>query len=86
MEFISTDGEWSNIYVDGELVLEFRNQGKQSIRLTPGIHHVEIKDFMDREVWASGTLSVGAVDPLKIGFAKKAAPQSYNDPAALKLD
>lgn len=82
VQFLSTDGEWANVYVDGEKVAEFRNNTKGTVELTPGMHTVEIRDFMENAVWAKGQLRVGSVDPLKVGFSKKGTVEVYNDPNA----
>lgn len=82
VQFLSTDGEWANVYVDGEKVLEFRNNNKGTVTLTPGLHTVEIRDFMENQTWAKGQVKVGAVAPLKIGFSKQGTVEVYNDPGA----
>ncbi|HNC97825.1 MAG TPA: hypothetical protein PKW90_16975, partial [Myxococcota bacterium] len=85
VEFLSTDGEWSNVYIDGEKVAEFRNSRKLTTTLVPGIHAIEVRDFMENEVWYKGKIHVdGSVDPLKIGITKGTKPEVYNDPNALR--
>ena len=85
VEFVSRDGEWANIYVDGEKVADFRaNDKKKSVTLTGGVHKVEIKDFMESTTWNTGSLTLGYTCPLKIGFGATGAPEVYNDPGAWK--
>jgi hypothetical protein len=86
VELLRQDDTWANVFVDGELVAEFRvGDQKQTITLAPGPHRLEVRDFMNGTTWASGTLEVRAsADPLKVGFAKGRRPVVYNDPKAFR--
>ncbi len=85
VEFVSRDGEWANVYVDGEKVADFRaNDKKKAVTLAGGAHRVEIRDFMESTTWNTGSLTVGATCPLKIGFGATGMPEVYNDPGAWK--
>lgn len=83
VEFSSIDGEWANVRVDGELVAEFRNgDAKKAVTLDPGPHTVEVRSFMDDDVWAKGTLIVSGGGTIKVGIAEGRAPEVYNRPGA----
>lgn len=73
--FTATD--WANVRVDGDL-LELRNDHSASVTLPAGPHTVEVRDFMDNEVWAKGTLLVSGGGTIKIGVVKGGAPEIYN--------
>lgn len=75
--FTATDGSWSNVRVDGDL-LELRNGSVATATLAPGPHTVEVRDFMDNEVWAKGTLLVTGGGTIKIGIAEDRVPEVYN--------
>lgn len=79
VEFRSVDGEWANVRVDGELVAELRNGDEaRAVTLEPGPHTVEVRNFMDDEVWATGSLLVSGGGTIKIGIAEERAPEVYN--------
>ncbi len=83
VQFASTDGEWADLYVDGEKRQEFRvGTAPVVLSLTPGMHKVEIKDFMGSETWASGHLNVSGTTEIKLGFGKTSGVEVYNLPGA----
>lgn len=82
VELLPLDGQWANVWIDGEKVGEFRvNAPKKVITLAAGRHKVVVQDFMDNEVYASGYLELGAVSPVRIGFDDDGV-EVYNDPKA----
>ena len=77
------DSAWANVRVDGRLVAELRGASDlERVSLSPGIHQVEVRDFMDRELWSSGRLVVGCTSLLEMGIGEDRAPIVYNDPNA----
>jgi hypothetical protein len=82
VELLPKDTEWSNVWIDGEKVAEFRvGDTKKSISLAPGPHRVEVRDFMETDTWVTGTLLVAAPGPMKFGF-KEGQAEVYTDPKA----
>lgn len=83
VEFRSIDGEWADLYVDGEKIAEFRvNSPPATVRLTPGAHKVEVRDFMGNETWDAGHLMVVGGGTIKVGFGEKSGVEVYNLPQA----
>lgn len=82
VELLPLDGQWANVWIDGEKVGEFRvSSPMQTVSLPAGRHKVVVQDFMDREVYASGYLELGAVSPLRLGFDADGV-EVYNDAKA----
>lgn len=74
--------DMSNVYVDGQRVVEFRTGDKsKTVTLMSGIHTVEIKSFTEFDTWFKGTLLVTPGEPMKVGFAEDEAFEVYNRPA-----
>lgn len=85
VELTPIDGTWANVRIDGRLVAELRGFDKTvSLTLPPGIHTIEVRDFMDDDVWSRGQLIVGGTPTLRIGIDEDAAPMVYNDPGAFR--
>lgn len=83
VEFRSVDGEWADLYVDGEKRAEYRvNSPAVVLSLTPGAHKVEIRDFMGSETWDTGHLMVVGGGTMKVGFGKKSGVEVYTAPQA----
>lgn len=83
VELVRTGTDWMNVYVDGEKVAEFRNtETRKQLTLPPGPHRLEIKDFMEDEVKAVGTLTVTGPGPMKVGFDGKGRVDPYTHPGA----
>jgi hypothetical protein len=81
VEFLRTDTEWADLYVDGQKVAEFRvSESKKLVKLTPGLHKVEIRAFMSDSPYVSGHLTV-AGPGMKVGFSEKGV-EVYNIPQA----
>ncbi len=78
--FRVTDESWANVYIDGKLVYEPRAFAEEkTISLSTGEHHIEVKDFMDNDVWCRGTLVVDGWTDLIIGLAEESQIQVFND-------
>ena len=85
VELIPRNTEWSNVWIDGEKVAEFRvGDGKKNVVLIPGPHRVEVRDFMEDETWIIGTLYVTGPGPMKFGFSEAGA-EVYTHPEAWTL-
>ncbi len=85
VELMPRNTEWSNVWIDGEKVAEFRvGDGKKNVVLSPGPHRVEVRDFMEDETWVIGTLYVTGPGPMKFAFAEDGA-EVYNHPEAWTL-
>jgi len=77
--FVSRDGRWANLYVDGELAAYITNEGEAGLSLSPGVHMVEIRDSRGRQTWHRGALTVTPGLPLEVGFARDLSPQVMGD-------
>ena len=56
----SVNNAWYDLYVDGELRLESRNDGQLVVQgLRPGRHHVRVTPFVGRGVWSEQIVEVG---------------------------
>ncbi len=85
VELIPRNTEWSNVWIDGEKVAEFRvGDAKKNVVLTPGPHRVEVRDFMEDETWVIGTIYVTAPGPMKLSFSEEGA-EVLNRPEAWAL-
>lgn len=73
--------DMSNVYVDGQRLIEFRTGDKsKTITLMSGMHTVEIKSFTEFDTWFKGTLLVTPGEAMKIGYAEDEALEVYNRP------
>jgi hypothetical protein len=78
LEFVNRGG-WSNVFVDGTLVHEFRGKEKSIvIDLTTGPHEVQFRDFQDREDWGHGTVTVYPDFVVELHFGLPDAPLALN--------
>ncbi len=66
----STDGEWADVYVDGKMVSEFRNESEKVVWISPGVHQVEVRDFMANSAYSRARIDTAYVDHLTIGIAE----------------
>ena len=83
--FRVTDDSWSNVYVDGKKVYEPRAMAEEkTITLSVGEHTIEVKDFMDDDVWCKGTLYVDGHTDLVIGLAEEQPIEVFNDRSAFR--
>lgn len=84
VRLLRQDDAWANVFVDGQLVAEFRvGDQEKVVPLLPGPHTVEIRDFMNKVSWARGVLTVRAGDgALHVGFGEARRVEVYNDPEA----
>ncbi|MEE2829424.1 MAG: hypothetical protein VX498_09560, partial [Myxococcota bacterium] len=81
--FRSTDEEWTNVYLDGKKVWELRaGRPEKTITVRRGEHTLEVRDFMDNEVWCKGRLYVDGHTDLVIGIAEDSPVEVYNDSGA----
>ncbi len=55
------NGDWYNLYVDGELRIEARAMDKKKAvgGLEAGTYHIRVNEFMDNETWSEGRLTLG---------------------------
>ncbi|MBN2798178.1 MAG: hypothetical protein JXX28_03455 [Deltaproteobacteria bacterium] len=74
----STDGEWADVVVDGKVVLELRNEDEGMAWVSPGVHTVEIREFMEDEPYARGRLDTGYAPQITLGITEGAPVQCYN--------
>lgn len=82
--FRSLDKAWMNVYVDGRQVGELDSFDLQvRVHLEPGVHRVEVRDFMDRRVIDSGWLTVKRGQDLALGVGEHRGLLVYTDPRAL---
>ncbi len=80
---ISRESSWSNVWLDGELVWEFR--GKTSgmrLHIPPGTHELAFKDFQNRNTWASGTVQAAQDAPVEIRFGMSTGAEAFETPSA----
>jgi len=81
--FRVTDDSWSNVYLDGRKVYEPRAMAdEKTISVSVGEHTIEVKDFMDNDVWCRGTLIVDGHTDLIIGLAEEKSIEVFNDRGA----
>jgi len=82
VELLPKGTDWCNVWIDGEKVAEFRvGDTKKLVSLSPGVHTVEVRDFMESDVWLKGQLVVSGPGPVKFGF-EEGLGEVYTDPAA----
>ncbi len=81
MELISRDGEWANVYVDGEFVAAVSSmQPHARLELIAGTHFLEIVDPRTGERWDSGDLDVLSDITLKVGFGREVDLEVHDHP------
>lgn len=74
----STDGEWADILVDGELVLEIRNDAEEQVIITPGHHTVEVREFLEEEPYTRGSLITGTAAVVTLGITEDEPTVCYD--------
>jgi hypothetical protein len=80
--FVSRDGRWANLYIDGELAGYLTNDASAEVLVSPGVHDVEIRDSRGRQVWHRGELVAVSGQALEIGFARDLEPQAMGQEGA----
>ncbi|MBW1879830.1 MAG: hypothetical protein JRJ84_15820 [Deltaproteobacteria bacterium] len=74
----STDGQWADVVVDGKVVMEFRNEDEKKVWITPGIHTVEIREFMQDQGYATGRLDTGYAARVTLGITEDTPVVCYD--------
>lgn len=74
----STDGEWADVLVDGKVVAEFRNQDEKTVTITPGLHTIEVREFMEDSPYARGRLDTGCGARVTLGIAEGQPVTAYD--------
>ncbi len=78
----SLDGEWVDVKVDGRTAVELRNSKEGQTSLSPGVHTVEVYEFMDEDrPLARARITTGATERIVIGVAEERPVECY-DPSA----
>jgi hypothetical protein len=72
------DGEWADILVDGLVVAELYNDPQAIIRLSPGVHTIEAREFMDRLPYYSVQVDTGCASMITMGIAENAPFMFYD--------
>lgn len=80
---VSRERSWSNVWMDGQLLWEYRGKSQRiRIHLPAGPHQLEFKDFQDRNTWAAGTLQTAPHAPVEIRFGMSTGAQAFETPDA----
>lgn len=74
----SSDGEWADVLVDGAVVMEFRNKKEMETWISPGKHHIEVREFMEDRPYAKGRLETGYADHITLGITEGRPIQAYD--------
>lgn len=74
----STDGEWADVHVDGLLVAELRGEEEATVRITPGTHQVEVREFLSERSYAAGRLDTGCADRVTLGLTEHQPIEAYD--------
>jgi hypothetical protein len=75
----SLDGSWVDVYANGKLVAEMRNDQETSIALSPGVFQLEFRAFMADHAFANGRLdTAGANGPIEFGVSATGGVTCYN--------
>jgi hypothetical protein len=82
VEIVATDGAWANVYVDGRLAGELRNTPRAlALRLRPGPHRIEVRDFLDTTTLVRGVLTLPAdaarTNPVRLSFTRDRPVEVY---------
>jgi len=80
--FVGRTTSWSNVFVDGELLHEFRGDRDFLADLPTGIRQVTMKDFQNKNAWAHGRLFVYPDFQVELQFGQHAEPSAINRPEA----
>ena len=76
VQFFTRDGQWANVYIDGEVAAYIASEAQATLNLDPGEYEVELRDARGKEIWHRGTLTVAPGKALEIGFAQAMAPEA----------
>ncbi|MCO4746171.1 MAG: hypothetical protein KC912_15345 [Proteobacteria bacterium] len=66
----ATGGTWTDVVVDGLVVMELRNSPEGRVRITPGRHTLEFRDFMSDRGWATGQIDTRLAEVLTVGVSE----------------
>ena len=78
VKFVGRTTSWSNLYIDGELLNEFRGEREFLAELPTGIREVVVRDFQDKNEWAHGRLFVYAGFEVELQFDQASPPTAIN--------
>ena len=76
VQFFTRDGQWANVYINGEVAAYIANDAQAKLDLEPGAYEVELRDARGKEIWHKGTLTVAPGKALEIGFAQTLTPEA----------
>jgi len=74
----STDREWADVLVDGKVVMEFRGAPEHQVTITPGLHTIEVREFMEDDDYASGRLDTGYASRVTLGITENRPITCYD--------
>jgi hypothetical protein len=74
----SIDGEWADVLVDGKVEIEFRGKTEERVWVTPGIHTIEVREFMEDRGYATGRLDTGYAARVTLGIAENTPVTCYD--------
>ena len=79
LQIVSRGSSWSNAFVDGALVHEFRGEETSIIiDLLSGTHEIQFRDFQNKEDWGHGTVVVYPDFVVELHFGMPEAPLALN--------
>jgi len=74
----STDGEWADVLVDGQVVLELYNDQEGQVWISPGTHTIEVKEFMEDVPYATGRLETAYAERITLGITENKPVVCYD--------
>ncbi|MCO4773934.1 MAG: DUF4386 domain-containing protein [Deltaproteobacteria bacterium] len=74
----ATDGEWADVLVDGKVVAELRTDSEATVHVSPGVHTVEVRTFLEDGSYAGGQLDTGCQDTVTLGLTKNRPVTAYD--------
>lgn len=74
----ATDGEWADVLVDGRVVMEIRNEDSGMAWISPGVHTVEVREFMAERPYSTGRLDTGYSEQITLGITEGEPVRAYN--------
>jgi hypothetical protein len=74
----STDGEWADFVVNGKVVAEFRNEEEIKVKVKPGHHTIEVREFMKDSGYTRAKIDTGYADEVVVGITEGQPIECYN--------
>lgn len=74
----STDGEWADFVVNGKIIAEFRNEDEIKVRIKPGNHTIEVREFMKDKSYTRAKIDTGYADEVVVGITEGQPIECYN--------